>query len=91
MSEMIERVAAAIGEANTKTEGLKYSDLLREMARASLRALREPTDAMEEVGDATFQWTSSDTNGSWYPQKADATECWQAMIDAVLVDNSTDS
>lgn len=48
-------------------------------ARAAITAMREPTEAMLDVG------------GDWYVEhpREDALEKWQAMIDAALADNNT--
>lgn len=87
MSEVIERAVKAIMERDFAGEGAVIGPMEAEaLVRAVLAAIREPTERMESAGDDTFDWTSSDTNGSYYPQTADATECWQAMIDAALVE-----
>ena len=49
---MVEKVAAAIRNVNETTSGLTYSDLTREMARAAIAAMMEPTEAMLDAGDA---------------------------------------
>lgn len=70
MSEMIERVAVAIRKVNAETIGLTYTELTREMARAAIAAMREPTDAMAFAVD-----------GDWGPQLEDN---WRKMIDEAL-------
>ena len=83
MSEMVERVAAAlcveagdepyrdyIGMGNTPMKGWKMHE---RAARAAIEAMREPTEAMLTAGD-TAMIRNSDTS-------ADA---WPAMIDAAL-------
>lgn len=50
MSEMVERVAAAIHKVNVDSVGLKFSELVLEMARAAIGEMRNPTDAMLGVG-----------------------------------------
>ena len=52
MTTMVEKVAIAIRNVNETTVGLTYSELTREMARAAIEALMEPTEAMLDAGDA---------------------------------------
>jgi hypothetical protein len=63
---MIERVARAVDANGANTE---YS---RRQAKAVIEAMREPTEGMEQAGDATIEWDSSGKNA------------WQTMIDAAL-------
>lgn len=76
MSEMVERVAAAI--ANYWLEiGFDPSLPDEGAARAAIQAMREPTDAMKIAAlDATFD-------------VGDVPIIWQAMIDAALKENSS--
>lgn len=48
-NEIVERVAEAIAQANREPFYLS-PELYREMARAAIRALREPTEAMTRAG-----------------------------------------
>lgn len=52
MTTMVEKVAIAIRNVNETTVGLTYSELTREMARAAIEAMLEPTEAMLDAGDA---------------------------------------
>lgn len=52
MTTMVEKVAIAIRNVNETTVGLTYSELTREMARAAIEALMEPTESMLDAGDA---------------------------------------
>lgn len=69
---MVDRVARALVE-----RGVEYDDqTLERMARAAIAAMREPTEAMIEAGQAE-EWTG----------KREAVESvWGAMIDAALAD-----
>ena len=49
--------------------------------------MREPTEEMIEAIDDSFDWDSSDTNGSWFIKSADPKAAWIAGIDAVLKDS----
>ena len=73
MSEMIERVAAAIRDA----EQMHWND----MARAAIEAMREPTDEMRAAveNDASIQHGLDDCNQHDIPDEA-----WRLMIDAAL-------
>lgn len=68
LSEMVERVARAIHGVSDESDGVAYGALVREMARAAIEALREPTKSMIEAG----------TN------KRAANEMWNAMINEAL-------
>lgn len=77
MSEMIERVAKAIMTANEMSTGLKFSDLCRDMARAAIGAMMEPTDNMLRRGSAAAEVCDDgwETNATW-----------MAMINAAVDD-----
>lgn len=82
MSEMIERVKAAIGEKLSPVLDLRapYAKVMVDAAaRAAIEAMREPSAAMLEAGDqrAIDYWPHSEAT----PNAAD---CWQAMIDEML-------
>lgn len=89
-NEMIERVARAMHDlcqAQTPTQGATWEnsypearDQLRQLARAAVEAMREPTEAMKEAGisravDLIEAFTSTDYV---------ADETWAAVIDAAL-------
>jgi hypothetical protein len=78
MSEMVERVARAFYSSFYDDESwppvpfdseLRDADSYREAARAAIQAMREPTEAMTNIG-----WVSM--NEERLP--------WEAMIDAAL-------
>lgn len=77
MSDMIERVAAALEILPIRDNENRGGELdrlrLREAARAAIKAMREPTEAMIDVGGAFC-----DSNAAW--------RAWQATIDAALSD-----
>lgn len=81
MSEMVERVACAVGDA---IEGREIDPFLypeafdhyEKIARAAIAAMREPTETMWDHGASNMQWHS-------------ATRVWQAMIDEALKSNPT--
>ena len=83
MSEMVERVARAIYGGPIPWEAIDPASqkiLLRD-ARAAIEAMREPTEAMSEVGRIIV--------GPTYEAKSllrarEADICWRAMIDAAL-------
>lgn len=75
MSEMVERVAAAIERANDSAPsfGMKVSDIIKLMARAAIEAMREPTKDMLAAVKMPDQQLVED---------------WQAMIDEALKSNT---
>lgn len=88
MSEMIERVAKAIlATTGEPTMWDHYApgtqEHYRSMARAAIEAMREPTAAMIEVGDASvdLDWSLEPGEGL---DGVDVTPAWRAMIDAAL-------
>lgn len=107
MSEMIERVARAICKARGDDPDARgpavwqsgfYPDHLfarwrsyEGLARAAIAEMREPTEAMVAAGGREVQIDYE--NGREADRVTDATNCWQAMIDAALNDNAevTDS
>jgi hypothetical protein len=68
MSEMVEKVSAAIAEAQAR--GFNGPEVL---ARVAITALREPTQAMGDAvtGGDQYSWPNPD-------------ETWRAMIDEAL-------
>lgn len=82
MSEMVERVARAISEA----DGAPWEHMsdahkrgTREAARAAIEAMREPTPAVREQLAAWSANDPGDITGS-----ANLDEMWAALIDAAL-------
>ncbi len=72
MSEMVERVAMAIGELGTEMEFFRAEKL----ARAAIEAMREPSDAMIKAGNKCYE-------GFRYPS---CITFYEEMIDAALKD-----
>lgn len=79
MSEMVERVAAAIDEAIEKWDprASKFRDFA---ARAAIKAMCEPTETMVEAG------YMADNGEDRNLGERGAKEAWQLMIDAALKD-----
>jgi hypothetical protein len=78
MSEMVDRVAAAIRPLLYGSDLMADSEV-GDIARAAIEAMREPTEAMVEAG-----W---DTGLEYGPGDALAVNpevCFSAMIDAAL-------
>jgi hypothetical protein len=73
---MIERVARAIGDWDSGRAMVLDANDCRQIARAALEALREPTEGMLLPGAETLP--------DYDPGCDDAKNCWQAMIDAAL-------
>lgn len=78
MESMIERVAAAVADAagsdfktlpSSNGPGYGLRNMYLNMARAAIKATREPTEAMK---------------GATYMRDWEALEIWQAMVDAAL-------
>ena len=53
---------------------------LLQCVKATIAALREPTEAMIAAGDSTATWSR------FNPPKVNAEGCWRAMIDRALAD-----
>lgn len=83
----VERITQAVhiaaNEAAADQEQYCSERMAKAAALAALKAMREPTESMEAAGDDTFEYDSSDLNGSYF-LVADAYDCWQAMIDAAI-------
>lgn len=88
--DIIERVARAICQANqvepdsdSQTDGnaCQWEDYAED-ARAAIAAMREPTDAMIEVGEMK---ANDLTQPDWSPIDI-ASRTYTAMIDAALVE-----
>lgn len=92
MSDMVERVAAAIERANDSAPsfGMKVSDIIKLMARAAIEAMREPTERMALAGDGVGRYQHCDgEDGNWHEwYEHDPEEVWQAMIDEALKSNT---
>ena len=71
-NDLIDRVAVAIIDAAQKGARGKP----RELARAAIEAMREPTDLMGNGLPAGYR-----------PGSHSATQIWQAMIDAALTES----
>jgi hypothetical protein len=80
VSEMIERVARAIAEQN---HGLTTWDEWIDEARAAIKAMREPTEAMMNGLRITRECDS--TAALWAPI------VWRTMIDAALCKEKPDA
>lgn len=77
-----DRPGVAISTHATEDEAKHAAEVLN--VRAVLSAMREPTEAMVEAG------ASVDINGGEYRLGDNpAIECWQAMIDHMLIDGHT--
>lgn len=94
MTDMIERVARAIGDA-IETAGqpghLRTQrpdrDVLLTVARAAIAAMREPTKEMllnAEFADMQGGNYAYNSDGTDFLEYADAIDHWRAMIDAAL-------
>ncbi len=89
MSEMVERVARAQYALDAAKGFLPpwdhaaahVKDFYCETARAAIEAMREPTEAMLEVG---AQYCYQTYGGDWDTSLNDARVSWQAMIDETL-------
>lgn len=79
MSEMVERVALAMKER----AGLVIAETFwREIAKAGIEAMREPTHQMIEAGGLAIY----ERNGDPTPEaEAEAQVSWPAMIDVALL------
>ncbi len=86
MTEMIERVAKAIGHTLTDDQGwLKKSysdDDMRAIARAAIEAMREPTDAMARAAQTAADSMGGDELELFQPEAGKI--IWRGMIDAAL-------
>ncbi len=77
MSDMVEKVARAIeGPMVDMSPGLTPQGRLRLMAKAAIEAMREPTEAMVEVGRK-----ERCEHGD---MQCGASESWRAMIDEAI-------
>lgn len=77
MSGVIDRMTAAMLKVNEQSVGLTFTQLNREMARAALSAIREPSEEQIEA----YRDSMASYEETWRGQ---ATETWQVMIDAAL-------
>lgn len=81
MSEMVERVAQIIASSQ---DGLRDEYLAREIARAVIGAMREPTDAMLCAASDLDSDVATADDRIEVPAKPEIT--WPVMIDAALKD-----
>lgn len=93
MSEMVERVARALCRTECEPAGCGYSvwddslsvadrEKYRELARAAIEAMREPTDIMAMHGGAVMG------DGIGEVTNDDCASIFTAMIDASLSDST---
>ncbi len=80
MSDMVERVAIAINES-VFGKAMDADERSRKMARAAIKAMREPTDRMVAEGEETI-FEDRPHAEEW--QIGATREGYQAMIDAAL-------
>jgi hypothetical protein len=80
-SEMVERVAVALADADPDDRGLpagvEMAPFYRMLARAAIAAMREPTEAMIRSCD----WPNTDRSSG-------LDDVWRVMIDAALSGSS---
>jgi hypothetical protein len=84
MSEMVERVAAAI---NTRLFGPGTNRMagVTEAARDAIEAMREPTDAMVRAGMVAPRSKATSATTNTYDRHASlSADIYRAMIDTVL-------
>lgn len=78
----VEEVAAAIRLVNKTTDGLSFTMLSFEMARAAIEAMREPTQAMTKVAaDDILEGPGISAFLNWQDLSASR---YRLMIDAAL-------
>ncbi len=97
MTEMVERVARAIceadsepwdelGETGADNAPFPYSkEMYRKLARAAIAAMREPTEGMNAAGALPWRWTTHEAPpGLELPFGWTNADTWRVMIDAAL-------
>lgn len=77
---MIDRVALAMKATGLDCAGW-HEDVLKELAVAAIKAMREPTEMMEEAASITRSTFRTDT----------AEDIWRSMIEAALVNSSKEA
>jgi hypothetical protein len=80
MSDIVAKVAQAFVDCGLteKTKAVEY-------ARAAIKAMREPTEAMlEAAGDCEVTVATFEYNYEGYVSEKEAAAVWSAMIDAAL-------
>ena len=99
MNEMVERVANVLAKVMAESGGLGHGVTLErsdyvEFARASIEAMREPTEAMTHAVDGRHDlveqghvYDEYDADPATLAATAPA-DIWEAMIDAALKDDS---
>lgn len=95
MNEMVERVAReleplawrALGLCDTLAYASRRTSSLRK-ARRALKALREPTQAMIELGSCQTHAPGVNPRAARPLAHIMARDCWRAMIDAALAEEN---
>jgi hypothetical protein len=89
MSEMIELVAVAIERESRMRIGTADSNVnavfegAKLAARAAIKAMREPTDAMLNAAETAASWENE------LDERTQASVAWKAMIDEALKNDAT--
>jgi hypothetical protein len=91
MSEMIERVARAMFSSIRGTEvtwegedGVPRQHIYRELTRAAIQAMREPTKEMIEGGRIALLAAQGSTEAKFLGEASNAKWVWIEMIDEAL-------
>lgn len=86
MSEMVERVRDAIEMAIHKAGGFQLMSQQggNSVARAAIKAMREPTEAMTKAGNIEIVTPGDEEDHLTDLDDEEAGQCWQAMIDEAL-------
>jgi hypothetical protein len=74
---LVEQVAAAIQAVNKNTEGLRFSELTREMAREAVRIVTVAADSRLAELERHCDWNVE--NNKKLRSMADGNECWLAL------------
>jgi len=83
--DMIERVARSITEVlRAKGASSRMMDAGKDAARAAIKAMREPTEAMLSEGCIVPIFIELNKEAWTVPSKPETVDIWQNMIDAAL-------
>ena len=87
MSEMVDRVAKVIeaelvGHVDPYSDGLSEYGIAQKIVRATIAAMREPTEGMIQAGAESGPWSGEYSND----EKGCAVQVWQDMIAAALAE-----